>query len=261
MRMCLLQFFLGVVMLLNFFNAHDASAKGTVPLNIHRPSFSLDEKHKNLNSLDQLLKTEWKKSVDFASLSQKTLSFGPKAVPVLLHAMKRKSYPVQNRWIAMFSLTKLMGKNSSKVLSKFTKHPDWMMRLGALKCLLFLKEKKYSTSYAALLKDNSLVVRQQALKNIHHLELRESSHAVNSLLSDLSKQDSANRDQMTDLAVVTLAKLGHKESIPTLVKMLKLQQFKKNSAAIDFSLELLTGKKSPAGDLSSKVTFWSQKTT
>ena len=107
-------------------------ANKTIPLNVHRPSFTVNEQKQSLKTLDYLFQTDWKKSVDFANLSQKSLSFGPKAVPVLLNVMKKKSYPVKNRWIAMFSLTKLMGKKSSKVLSKFTKHPDWMIRLAAL---------------------------------------------------------------------------------------------------------------------------------
>lgn len=232
-----------------------------VPLNIHRPSFSVDKGQMNLKSLDVLLKTEWKKNVDFSSLSHQTLNFGPKAVPVLLNAMKKKSYPVQNRWIAMFSLTKLMGKNSSKVLSKFTKHPDWMMRLGALKCLLFLKEKSYAKDYALLLTDKSLVVRQQALKNIHQLNIKENAKDVSNLLAEINFDKTASDDPVVDMTLLTLAKLGHKQSIPTLVDMLKAERFKKNSATIDFSLEQLTGKKSPNGDLNSKIAFWSRNST
>lgn len=228
-----------------------------VPLNIHRPSFSVDKNSMNLQTLDVLLKTEWKKNIDFASLSKQTQSFGPKAVPILLNAMKKKSYPVKNRWIAMFSLTKLMGKNSSKVLSKFTKHPDWMMRLGALKCLLFLKEKKYAKQYANLLSDKSMVVRQQALKNIHQLEIKESAYAVSNLLSEINFDKSSGVNAEVDLTLLTLAKLGHKQSIPTLVDMLKAKKFKNNTATIDYTLELLTGKKSPKGDLNSKIAFWS----
>ncbi len=235
-------------------------ASKTVPLNIHRPSFSVIEKTPHLNTLDYLFKTEWKKSVDFANLSQKSLVHGPKAVPVLLNVMKKKSYPVKNRWIAMFSLTKLMGKKSSKVLSKFTKHPDWMMRLGALKCLLFLKEKQYSQEYISLLKDKSLIVRQQALKNIHQLEIKESAPAVNSLLKDITSQSStgSNLEEMTDMTIMTLTKFNHKDSIKTLVEMLKSSHFKNNSATIDYSLEKLTGIKSPNGDWNAKLSFWNK---
>lgn len=159
----------------------------------------------------------------------------------------------------MFSMTKLMGKKSAKVLSKFTKHPDWMMRLGALKCLLFLKEKQFANEYAALLKDNSLIVRQQALTNIHQLEIKEKAKAVSLLLNDIKLQSSNNSgfEQMTDMTIMTLAKFQHKDSIKTLLEMLKQQQFKNNSAAIDYSLEQLTGLKSPKGDWNSKVSFWS----
>lgn len=235
-------------------------ANKAVPLNVHRPSFTVADKNPKLESLDYLLKTEWKKSIDFATLSHKSLSFGPKAVPVLLNAMKKKNYPVKNRWIAMFSMTKLMGKKSSKVLAKFTKHPDWMMRLGALKCLLFLKEKQYAQEYAALLKDHSMIVRQQALTNIQQLEIKENAKAVNALLHDINAKSSSGShiEQMTDMTIVTLAKFGHKESIKTLLEMLKQSQFKNNSATIDYSLEQLTGLKSPRGDWNAKITFWNK---
>jgi len=237
-------------------------ANKTVPLNIHRPSFSIHEKNHNLQTLEHLFKIDWKKSVDFATLSKQSLAYGPKAVPVLLNVMKKKSYPVKNRWIAMFSLTKLMGKKSSKILSKFMKHPDWMMRLGALKCLLFLKEKQYAPDYNSLLKDKSLIVRQQALTNIHQLEIKESAPAVSTLLREITTQNNTNTslDQMTDMTIVTLAKFGHKPSIKTMIDMLKNSQFKNNSATIDYSLEKLTGVKSPKGDLSSKLSFWNSYT-
>lgn len=235
-----------------------ALANKTVPLNVHRPSFSVADKTPNLNNLEYLFKTDWKKGIDFANLSKRSLSFGPKAVPVLLNVMKKKSYPVKNRWIAMFSVTKLMGKKSAKVLSKFTKHPDWMMRLGALKCLLFLKEKQFAREYSHLLKDKSQIVRQQALMNIQQLEIKESAPAVSSLLKDITSQSNAgnNLEQMTDMTIMTLTKFGHKDSIKTMLEMMKNSQFKNNSATIDYSLEKLTGVKSPKGDWNTKLSFW-----
>ncbi len=247
-----------VLVIISIFSSSFAWANKTIPLNVHRPSFKVTNQKKSLDSLDFLFKTEWKKSVDFANLSHQSLLYGPKAVPVLLNVMKKKSYPVKNRWIAMFSMTKLMGKKSSKVLSKFTKHPDWMMRLGALKCLLFLKEKQFANEYASLLKDSSQIVRHQALTNIQQLEIKEKAQAVSLLLNEIKSQNanSTNLEQMTDMTIMTLAKFKHKESIRTLLSMLKQQQFKNNSAAIDYSLEQLTGLKSPKGDWHSKVSFW-----
>lgn len=234
-------------------------ANKSIPLNVHRPSYEVTKDTKNLEGLDYLFKADWKKSVDFAKLSKQSLSFGPKAVPTLLKVMKSRSYPEKNRWIAMFSLTKLMGKKSAKVLSKFTKHPDWMMRLGALKCLLILKEKQFANDYANLLNDQSLIVRQQALMNIHQLDIKEKAKDVSLLLSSIKQQNSqeASIDQMTDMTIMTLAKFGHKASVKTLLEMLKQQQFKNNSATIDYTLEQLTGFKSPKGDWNSKVSFWS----
>lgn len=236
------------------------SANKSVPLNIHRPSLNLTKSSKSMGNLDYLFKTQWKKNVDFANLSYQSLSYGPKAVPILLNVMKKNAYPVKNRWIAMFSMTKLMGKKSAKVLSKFTNHPDWMMRLGALKCLLFLNQKQFANEYAHLLKDHSLIVRQQALTNIHQMEIKEKAHAVGLLLKDIKSQNENGSTiaQMTDMTIMTVAKFHHKESISTLLEMLKQEQFMRNSATIDYSLEQLTGLKSPKGGWSAKVSFWSK---
>lgn len=119
-----------------------------------------------------------------ASLKTETLKYGGKSVEALIEVMKNGKYPDKNRWVATFLLGQIMGEKSAPFLSKFLKHPNWVMRMASLKTMLALKQKDYGTHYAMLLSDDSFIVRAQALENIRALKLTRSAPQVWAMLYD-----------------------------------------------------------------------------
>ena len=109
---------------------------------------------------------------------------GGKAVEALVEVMKNGQYPELNRWIATFMLGRIMGKKASPFLVKFLKHPQWSMRVAALKTLLALKDKRFASAYAHALSDKSMLVRKQALENVKKLSLKETAPMVWAMLYD-----------------------------------------------------------------------------
>src|SRR5690606_4700649 len=82
-------------------------------------------------------------NADLKKLKEDTLKAKFDAVPVLTQVMKDASFPEKNRWIATFLLGRIMGKKSANYISKFSRHPNWMMRLASLKALLSLKQVQF----------------------------------------------------------------------------------------------------------------------
>lgn len=218
----------------------------------------------SLAALRQLYKTQWKRADDFKRLAQQTWGLGSASTPLLLEVMKSPAFPDQNRWVATMSLGKVMGKNASKVLVRFLEHPYWMMKLAALKALTALKVKEPGAvaNYEKLLKDNSLVVRSSAVQTMKLLELKQSaSHLVTLLQDERNYTQQAGQRQSTDIIDQTVIILGQWKYDPAkeLFKKLMLREDSMTlSYALDYSLEQMTGKNSPRGDLESKKNFWKQ---
>lgn len=119
-----------------------------------------------------------------AQLKSETLKQGGKSVEALIEVMKNGKYPDKNRWMATFLLGQIMGEKSAPFLAKFLQHPHWVMRMASLKTMLALKQKNYSRQYANLLKDDSFIVRSQALDTIRTLKTAEAAPQVWAMLYD-----------------------------------------------------------------------------
>src|SRR5690606_4380601 len=119
-------------------------------------------------------------------LKEATLNAKFDAVPVLTQVMKDSSFPDKNRWIATSLLGRIMGVKSADYISKFSEHPNWMMRLASLKTLLSLNQTQYKGIYAKALKDSSLIVRYQALENIAIMKIDDLAPHVWAMLYDKS---------------------------------------------------------------------------
>src|SRR5690606_12677010 len=125
-----------------------------------------------------------KEAAAWQALRLDVLRAGGKAVPTLLDVMKSDQYPDKSRWLATFLLGQIMGKKASPLLVKFTKHPNWVLRMASLKTLLALKDKSQAPTFARALRDQSFLVRRQALDNISHMELAEYAPHVWAMLYD-----------------------------------------------------------------------------
>lgn len=202
---------------------------------------------------------EPKANQELLELKKDTFRLGAKAVPVLIDVMKKDNFPDKNRWVATFLLGKIMGEKSASFIAKFTKHPNWVLRLASLKTLLALNQQKMGGHYAALLQDASLLVRSQALQNIKQLGLKQYGPQVWAMLHD-KRNYSGKFENMNIVkeAIKTVGDLKFEKAKPVLFKMARNDKYKGIFTDIDYSLAKITGKVSPSGDVKVKKIFWSR---
>lgn len=203
-----------------------------------------------------------------AILKAETLKHGGKSVEALIEVMKNGKYPDKNRWVATFLLGQIMGEKSSPFLVKFLQHPHWVMRMASLKTMLALKQKKYSNEYAKLLKDESFIVRSQALDNLRLLDAKEHAPQVWEMLYDKKnyyrptlngKELNAKRSNIIKNVITTVGEMKFEKAKEPLLKMVQKDRYNDIFPEMDKSLALITGVKSPNGDLKAKRVFWQRQ--
>ena len=203
----------------------------------------------------------YKDNQQLLALRDKTLKLGTEAVPALIEIMKNSQYPDKNRWIATFLMGKIMGVQSAAFVAKFTQHPQWVMRLASLKTLLALKQKDFAPMYRDALQDPSLMVRSQALTNIHQLQIKEEAQHVWAMLynKDNYQQSQNGKNKRMDIireVIKVVGDLDFKKAQEPLLKMINNKKYQDLFAEIDVSLGQLTGKKSPEGNQEIKRNYW-----
>lgn len=201
----------------------------------------------------------YEKTASLKELRALTLKNGTQSVAPLIEVMKNGKYPDKNRWMATFLLGEIMGKKSSPFISKFLQHPSWVMRMASLKTLLALKEDRYAIQYSLLLKDDSLLVRRQALENIRQLKIKSLGPNVWSMLYDRKNYSKSHRTNIIKEAIKTVGELNFQEAKNPLLKMIQKNKYDDIFPEVDHSLIQLTGHNSPDGDIKSKRLFWSRK--
>ncbi|CBW25521.1 putative exported protein [Halobacteriovorax marinus SJ] len=234
-------------------------------LSIHA---SVDAKATDKVITESLLKKFSKKSdkKDLVALKKEVLSHSGKSVPALIQVMKSGQYPEKNRWVATFMLGKVMGKKSAPFISKFLKHPSWVMRMASLKTLLALKGSEYKRDFSEALKDKSFIVRSQALDNISKLNLTSEAPFVWQMLYDKrnyyspkgnnKKTANLKRTNLIKKAILTVGELKFQKAKAPLLSMIQKDKYKDIFNEMNTSLEKITGKKSPKGDKQVKTIFW-----
>lgn len=205
---------------------------------------------------------------DLLRLKKEVLSYNGKSVPALVEVMKNGKYPEKNRWVATFMLGKVMGKKSAPFISKFLKHPSWVMRMASLKTLLALKGKEYKRQFSNALRDKSMIVRFQALDNISALKLRSEAPFVWQMLYDKrnyyqpkgSKKKIKNlkRTNIIKKVIATVGDLKFQKAKKPLLSMINKEKYDDIFEEIDKSLMNITGKKSPTGSKKMKKRYWSK---
>ena len=203
-----------------------------------------------------------------AALKAETLNYGGNSVEALIEVMKNGKYPEKNRWVATFLLGQIMGEKSGPFIVKFTKHPNWIMRMASLKTLLALKQEKFGSEYARLLNDESLIVRTQALENIKTLKLTKYSANVWSMLYDRKNYyeptvkgsiKARKRSNIIKNVIHTIGELKFQEARAPLMKMIQKDKYNDIFPEMDLALNEITGHKSPNADMKAKRLFWSRK--
>ncbi len=226
---------------------------------------------KQISQLDEAITTKTllqKFSKEYASkeelqkLKTEVLELKGNAVFGLIQVMKDSKYPEKNRWMATFLLGQIMGIKSAPFIAKFLEHPDWIMRLSALKTLLALKQVKYGAIYAKLLKDDSLLVRYQALENIRALSLTKYAPSVWAMLYDkknyYSIKNKNKRSSIIKNVITTVGELEFSQARPILLKMVQKEKYADIFNELDYSLSRITKKPSPVGGKKAKKEFWSR---
>jgi hypothetical protein len=184
-----------------------------------------------------------------AMLKRHTLKHREKAVPTLIKVMKENKYPEQNRWQATMLLAQVMGKQSAPFIAKFSEHPHWMMRLASLKALLGLRQEEYTMVYSRALKDPSLIVRLQALDNISQMQLKGLAPEVWGMMYDQSNYSGeAGKRKRTSIVksiIRTIGDLKYEKAQKPLAKLIQKPKYQDLIDDLDYSLEKITGEKSP----------------
>lgn len=192
-------------------------------------------------------------------LRNKVMKLGPKSVPILIRVMKDKKVSDKKRWMATFSLGRIMGKKSAKFISKFTKHPNWMLRLASIKTLRSMNAIEYAEVFADALKDKSMIVRLEALETVKTLKLKKYASNVWSMMfhkhNYVGKKGKLKRTQIIGKVIRTVGDLKYSNAKKSLVKLIQSKKYKDLVSDIDYSLIEITGKSSPKS-LISKQKFW-----
>ena len=225
--------------------------------------FSLNPLFASTNITKMLLKEfkGEKKGAEIFELKKKALKYSGKSVPALIEVMKNEKYPERNRWVATFLLANIMGPKSASFLAKFSKHPNWVLRMASLKALLALKEKTLGSIYANALKDKSLIVSIQALENIGKLDLSEYAPFVWAMLYDSrnyysSKSTGKKRSNIIKKVIKTIGDLKFKKAGGPLLTMIQKKRYEDIFEEMDYSLSKIVGKVSPKGSIKIKRHYW-----
>lgn len=214
-------------------------------------------------SLLKMYQNELKGKIAKDKLRDETLKLTQKAVPVLIKVMKENSFPENNRWLATFMLGRIMGKKSAIFISKFAKHPNWMLRLASLKVLMALNQKQFLGIYGHALKDKALIVRHQALENINKMKLNDLGPNVWGMLYDESNYSGAKgklkRTNIIKEIILTIGNLDFQKAKKPMLTMIQDKKYKDIFEELDKSLSKLSKLPSPQGNISSKQYFWSRQ--
>lgn len=199
---------------------------------------------------------------EMMKLKADILNMKGKSVETLISVMKDNSYPEKNRWMATFLLGQVMGKKAAPFISKFSNHPDWIMRMAALKTLAALKQVEYSDVYKKMLSDKSMIVRYQALETVKSLSLTDLAPNVWAMLYDKQnyhipdKLKQSKRTHIIRKVITTVGELGFDKAKKPLLAMIAKDKYKDIHQEIDESLQKLFKKRSPEGDMKLKKAFW-----
>ena len=214
----------------------------------------------NEEKMLELFAQNYNTKQELVELQNKTLAQAGKAVPALIKVMKESKYPDKNRWMATFLVGRIMGKKAGPFISKFLKHPNWVLRMASLKTLLALREEQYGSLFAGALKDKSLIVRTQALENIHRLDLKEHAANVWEMLYDKRNYYSEKEGERTNIirkVITVVGDLRFDKAKDPLLKMIQKEKYQDIFGELDYSLGKITGKKSPEGEKAKKF-FWNR---
>ncbi|HAZ11812.1 MAG: hypothetical protein A2X86_07830 [Bdellovibrionales bacterium GWA2_49_15] len=204
----------------------------------------------------------FKDKKDLDAFNKEVRNTAGRAVPALIEVMKNAKYPDKSRWLATFMLGRAMGKKAAPFIGKFTAHPSWVMRLAALKVLLALKQHEMVDVYARTLRDDSMIVRTQALANVRDLKLDKLAPNVWAMLYDkrnyYEAKKATKRSNIIKEVITAVGELRFEKARDPLLTMIQKDKYSDVFEEINKSLEKITGQDAPKGDRQVKRHYWSR---
>ena len=138
------------------------------------------------------------------------------------------------------------------------------MRVASLKALLGLRQDEYHAVYAKALRDPSLIVRVQALDNISQMKINKLAPQVWSMMYDQSNYsgDAGNRKRTSIVKSIirTVGDVKFTKAQKPLAKLIQKPKYQDLMDDLDYSLEKITGEKSP-NTVDGRRKFWSRVAT
>ena len=187
-----------------------------------------------------------KKVIDKAHIERikSLLNASPKKnIPVLFSVMKDKKQSEQSRWLATLLIGKALGKKSINYLSKFTSHPDVILRLASLKSLLSLEAKSKREVFEKALFDKSLLVRKEALRAVRLLRLKKSAPSLMKMLLDKNnyyvKNKKLKRSEIIKEVISTIGDLKYNNAKTMLLKLRSKNGYEDLYPSLDYALSRL----------------------
>ncbi len=186
-------------------------------------------------------------------LSQK---YGHQVVSPLIQLALSEQEPDEIRWICLFSLARLTGKESLGIVQKFLTHESWMLRDAALKVISRLKANDLKQEVGARLKDKALIVRTTAVETIENLQLKEFSPQLVEALFDPINYNRGYPLWIHKHILKTLENFQYKEAVPRLVELLQIKKDPALQARLIQTLENLTGKSFAKKSIHEQIYIW-----
>jgi HEAT repeat protein len=251
--------FLACLLVFGFLSIKESQSSVKKAQKIKTPIPEAIQKH----SLFPAFLRQYKDKESLAGLRTRTMKMSNKAVPLLTYVMKSKAFPDKNRWVATFALGQIMGVKSAPYLSKFTSHPNWMMRLASLKTLMSLNQRQYKGVYTRLLSDKAMIVRLQALETIKQFELKSLAPFVWAMLYDKNNYSGSKggrkRGEIIRSIIKTVGDLKFKKALKPMLGMIQKKKYQDIHTELDYALSKITEKTSPGGGLAIKKHFWKKE--
>ncbi|MCT4640917.1 MAG: hypothetical protein N4A33_01380 [Bacteriovoracaceae bacterium] len=196
-------------------------------------------------SNDSYITSKMSKSLSqsgYIALKQKIKDQGYSSIKSLMYVMRNNKFPIQNRWRATFLLGTIMGDKSAHFISKFNKHPNWMMRLASLKVLTNMQYKD-EFFYRKLITDKSLLIRNEVLESIRKLKIKSLAPKVWSMLYDKKNYHKENgikkRSVIINKAIRVVADLDYKKALKPIYKMVKNSRYADIKEDLNYSIKKL----------------------
>lgn len=235
--------------------------------NIEKKTTKLKDKVELTIDQQQLLTLYASKKItkaDLKKIKQQTLAMAQKSVPTLVQVIKSKDYSDRSRWLAIFMLGRVMGRKSADYIAHYTRHPNWMLRVAALKVLTALDQKQFISLFGQRLKDKSMVVKIQALESIQKLKLSRLGPYVWKMLFDennyVKTAGKRKRTQVIAKAIRTLGAIEYKAAQKPLLAMTQSRRYNDLFEHVDWSLNQISKNSSPQNaPIGERRKFWAKQ--